>query len=110
MFHCGTRSRFYRRSEHLVFGISANSCRACRQMAVLADDAQLFTCSSDGTLALWSVADPEGRLSKRERSVPYSEEILVSKAELDVSSSLAEGSASELVIDYCEKWLHFNTT
>ena len=56
-----------------------------RQMVVLSDDTQLFTCSSDGTLALWSIADPEGRLSKRERVVPYSEEILVSKTELDVS-------------------------
>ncbi|KAF0306764.1 Cilia- and flagella-associated protein 57 [Amphibalanus amphitrite] len=56
---------------------------AITKMVVLADDTQMFTCSSDGTLALWSIADPEGRLSKRERTVPYSEEILVSKAELD---------------------------
>ena len=59
-------------------------------MVVLADDTQLFTCSSDGTLALWAVADPEGRLAKRERTVQYSEEILVSKAELDVSRECAE--------------------
>ena len=64
-------------------------------MVVLADDTQMFTCSADGTLALWSIADPEGRLSKRERTVPYSEEILVSKAELDVSDSWLPGITAQ---------------
>ncbi|XP_037094875.1 cilia- and flagella-associated protein 57-like [Pollicipes pollicipes] len=61
---------------------------AITKMAVLADDSQMFTCSSDGTLALWQIQDPEGRLSKRERAIPYAEEILVSKVELDEKTRL----------------------
>ena len=76
-------------SAALVSGARSYSLCLRRQMVVLADDTQLFTCSSDGTLALWTVGDPEGRLPKRERAVPYSEEILVTKAELDVRTVAA---------------------
>lgn len=70
-------------------------------MVVLADDSQMFTCSSDGTLALWQIQDSEGRLSKRERVVPYSEEVLITKIELDVSDVTAAYNFCAMIKTVC---------
>ena len=53
------------------------------RMKISFDDQYLFTCSNDGSLIVWKITDKEGRSMKRDKEVPYSEEILVTKTDLE---------------------------
>jgi len=58
------------------------------RMKISYDDQYLFTCSNDGSLMVWKITDKEGRSMKRDKEVPFSEEILVTKTDLEEKNQL----------------------
>lgn len=53
-------------------------------MAVTYDDQYLVTVSDDACIVLWKVSEREGRgLMKRDKDIIYSEEILITKSDLE---------------------------
>ncbi|XP_038622165.1 cilia- and flagella-associated protein 57 [Tachyglossus aculeatus] len=53
------------------------------KMIITTDDQFLLTISEDGCLMIWKVFDKDGRGVKREREVGFSEEVLVTKTDMD---------------------------
>ena len=51
-------------------------------MRISYDDQYLFTVSDDACLFIHKLTDKEGR-SKRDRDVPYAEEILITRSDLE---------------------------
>ena len=51
-------------------------------MKISYDDQYLFTVSEDACLFIHKLTDKEGR-SKRDRDVPYAEEILITRSDLE---------------------------
>lgn len=70
------------------------------RMRISQDDSTLFTVSEDGCLAMFSVKEKEDvRGQKNERDVPFSEEILVTKSDLEEKNALMvelKGKVEEL--------------
>ncbi|XP_014667325.1 PREDICTED: cilia- and flagella-associated protein 57-like isoform X2 [Priapulus caudatus] len=59
------------------------------RMAVTYDDQFLVTVSDDACIILWKVSEREGRaLMKRDKDIIYSEEILITKSDLEEKNSL----------------------
>lgn len=52
-------------------------------MKVTYDDQFLVTVSDDACLMIWRISDKEGRGVKHDREVPYAEEILITKSDLE---------------------------
>jgi len=52
-------------------------------MIITFDDQFLLTVSEDGCLFIWKIIDKEGQGLKREKELKYTEEILVTKSELE---------------------------
>jgi len=52
-------------------------------MIITFDDQFLLTVSEDGCLFIWKIIDKEGQGLKREKELQYTEEILVTKSELE---------------------------
>lgn len=67
------------------------------QMSITSDDQFLLTSAEDGCLIIWKVYDKEGRGLKREREVPYSDEVLITKTDMEekVSSTQKLSTAVE---------------
>ena len=57
-------------------------------MKVTYDDQYLVTVSEDASLMLWKISDKEGRGVKHDREVPYAEEILITKSDLEEKASI----------------------
>lgn len=53
------------------------------QMVVTFDDQFLLTVSEDGCLLMWKIIDKEGRGLKSNRQILHTEEILVTKSDLE---------------------------
>lgn len=53
------------------------------QMSVTFDDQFLLTSAEDGCLIIWKIYDKEGRGLKRERDVPYSDEVLITRTDME---------------------------
>nr|XP_016848705.1 PREDICTED: cilia- and flagella-associated protein 57 [Anolis carolinensis] len=53
------------------------------KMSITADDQFLLTSAEDGCIIIWKVYDKEGRGLKRERDVPYSDEVLITKTDME---------------------------
>lgn len=53
------------------------------QMVITYDDQFLLTVSEDGCLAMWKIIDKEGRGLKSNRQIIHTEEILVTKSDLE---------------------------
>ncbi|XP_078485320.1 cilia- and flagella-associated protein 57 [Ciona intestinalis] len=53
------------------------------KMKITYDDQFLITVSEDACLMIWRVSDKEGRGVKHDREVPYAEEILITKSDLE---------------------------
>ena len=51
-------------------------------MRISHDDQYLITVSDDACLFIYKISDKEGR-GKRERDVPYAEEILITRSDLE---------------------------
>nr|CAB3267722.1 WD repeat-containing protein 65 [Phallusia mammillata] len=58
------------------------------KMKITYDDQFLVTVSEDACLAIWRVSDKEGRGVKHDREVPYAEEILITKSDLEEKNQL----------------------
>ena len=52
-------------------------------MCISYDDQYLFSVGMDGSVFTFKVTDKEGRGLKREKDITFSEEVLVTKSELD---------------------------
>lgn len=52
-------------------------------MVITFDDQFLLTVSEDGCLLMWKIIDKEGRGLKSNRQIVHTEEILVTKADLE---------------------------
>ncbi|XP_048352772.1 cilia- and flagella-associated protein 57 isoform X2 [Sphaerodactylus townsendi] len=53
------------------------------KMSITVDDQFLLTSAEDGCLVVWKIYDKEGRGLKRERDVPYSDEVLITRTEME---------------------------
>lgn len=55
------------------------------RMRITQDDGYLFTVSEDGCLAIFAIKDKDGKVAKKDRpdAVPFAEEILVTKSDLE---------------------------
>ena len=53
------------------------------QMRISYDDQFLFSVGQDGSLFAFKVHDKDGRTLKREKDVPFAEEVLVTKSDLE---------------------------
>lgn len=53
------------------------------KLVVTYDDQYLLSVSEDGCLMLWKISDKEGRGLKRDKELGYSEEVLITKSELE---------------------------
>ena len=64
--------------------------KSVSRMRMTHDDAFLFSVSEDGCLVMFSVKEKDGRLPKNERPdrVPFSEEVLVTKSDLEEKNAL----------------------
>ncbi|XP_037639358.1 cilia- and flagella-associated protein 57 [Sebastes umbrosus] len=58
-------------------------CGPITKMAITLDDQFLLTASEDGCLLMWKVIDKEGRGLKSNRKIIHTEEILVTKSDLE---------------------------
>ncbi|XP_068567972.1 cilia- and flagella-associated protein 57 isoform X2 [Cebidichthys violaceus] len=58
-------------------------CGAVTKMAITFDDQFLLTASEDGCLLMWRIIDKEGRGLKSNRQIIHTEEILVTKSDLE---------------------------
>uniref|UniRef100_H2ZKC7 Cilia- and flagella-associated protein 57 n=1 Tax=Ciona savignyi TaxID=51511 RepID=H2ZKC7_CIOSA len=61
-------------------------------MKITYDDQYLVTVSEDACLMIWRVSDKEGRGVKHDREVPYAEEILITKSDLEEKVGKADMS------------------
>ena len=52
-------------------------------MRISYDDQFLFSVGQDGSLFAFKVHDKDGRTLKREKDVPFAEEVLVTKSDLE---------------------------
>lgn len=52
-------------------------------MVITFDDQYLLTVSEDGCLLIWKIIDKEGRGLKKDKEITYSEEILITKSDLE---------------------------
>jgi len=52
-------------------------------MKMTYDDQYLITISEDSCVMIWKVQDREGRNLKRDKEILYSEEILITKSDLE---------------------------
>uniref|UniRef100_H2ZKC8 Cilia- and flagella-associated protein 57 n=1 Tax=Ciona savignyi TaxID=51511 RepID=H2ZKC8_CIOSA len=62
------------------------------KMKITYDDQYLVTVSEDACLMIWRVSDKEGRGVKHDREVPYAEEILITKSDLEEKVGKADMS------------------
>ena len=53
------------------------------QLGLSYDDQYMFSVGEDGSLFVFKVTDKDGRGLKRDREVAYSEEILITKSDLE---------------------------
>ncbi|KAM9362159.1 cilia- and flagella-associated protein 57 [Symphorus nematophorus] len=58
-------------------------CGPVTKMAITFDDQFLLTVSEDGCLLMWKIIDKEGRRLKSNRQIVHTEEILVTKSDLE---------------------------
>ncbi|XP_032884753.1 cilia- and flagella-associated protein 57 [Amblyraja radiata] len=59
------------------------------KMAITYDDLYLLTISEDSCLMIWKIIDKEGRVVKRDKELGHSEEILITKSDLQEKNQLA---------------------
>ena len=52
-------------------------------MKITFDDQFLITVSEDACIIIWKICDKEGRGLKYDRDVPYAEEVLITKSDLE---------------------------
>lgn len=55
----------------------------CPQMVITYDDQFLLTVSEDGCLLIWKIIDKEGRGLKSNKHIVHTEEILITKSDLE---------------------------
>ena len=53
------------------------------QMKITFDDQFLITASEDACIIIWKIFDKDGRVMKIDREIPYAEEILITKSDLE---------------------------
>ncbi|XP_056149801.1 cilia- and flagella-associated protein 57-like [Lampris incognitus] len=58
-------------------------CGPITKMVVTYDDRFLVTVSEDGSLSVWKIVDKEGRGLQRDKEMVYTEEILITKSDLE---------------------------
>lgn len=58
-------------------------------MVVTFDEQYLLTVSEDGCLLVWKIIDKEGKALQTNRPIFYSEEILITKADMEQKVGVA---------------------
>ncbi|XP_026533766.1 cilia- and flagella-associated protein 57-like isoform X3 [Notechis scutatus] len=58
------------------------------KISITSDDQFLLTSAEDGCIIIWKVYDKEGRGLKREREVPYSDEVLITRTDMEEKSQV----------------------
>ncbi|XP_039179192.1 cilia- and flagella-associated protein 57 isoform X3 [Crotalus tigris] len=69
-------------SDHSIKEICDSS------ISITSDDQFLLTSAEDGCIIIWKVYDKEGRGLKREREVPYSDEVLITRTDMEEKSQI----------------------
>ncbi|XP_039259037.2 cilia- and flagella-associated protein 57-like isoform X2 [Styela clava] len=93
MLFCGTttgslRSIKYPLTESGEFTEHQAHAAQITKMKITYDDQYLVTVSEDACLMTWKIADKEGRGVKHDREVPFAEEILITKSDLEEKNQL----------------------
>jgi len=93
MMFAGTANGVIRSFQFPLTGVVKDyqaHCRSVTRLRMTPDDAFLLSAGEDGCLALLNVKEISGRLPKNERPdrVPFSEEVLVTKSDLEEKNAL----------------------
>mmetsp|Transcript_46078 Transcript_46078/g.90833 ORF Transcript_46078/g.90833 Transcript_46078/m.90833 type:complete len:1198 (-) Transcript_46078:74-3667(-) len=88
MMFAGTANGVVRSFKFPLTGIAKDyQChsKGISRMRITQDDGYLITVSEDGLLAIFAIKEKDGRIAKKDRpeAVPFSEEILVTKTDLE---------------------------
>ncbi|XP_065124868.1 cilia- and flagella-associated protein 57 [Paramisgurnus dabryanus] len=60
------------------------------KMVITFDDQHLLTVSEDGCLLIWKIIDKEGRGLKKDKEIAYSDEILITKSDLEEKDKIMQ--------------------
>ena len=69
-------------------------------MKITFDDQFLITASEDACIIIWKISDKEGRTLKYDQEVPYAEEVLITKTDLEEKVS-STASTTAVIQIYC---------
>ncbi|XP_063153827.1 cilia- and flagella-associated protein 57 isoform X2 [Candoia aspera] len=82
------RSMKYPLPVHKEFNEYQAHAGPVTKISITSDDQLLLTSAEDGCIIIWKVYDKEGRGLKRERDVPYSDEVLITKTDMEEKSQV----------------------
>ncbi|XP_061488605.1 cilia- and flagella-associated protein 57 isoform X1 [Rhineura floridana] len=82
------RSMKYPLPVHKEFNEYQAHAGPVTKMSITADDQFLLTSAEDGCIVIWKVYDKEGRGLKRERDVPYSDEVLITRTDMEEKTQI----------------------
>ncbi|XP_033008310.1 cilia- and flagella-associated protein 57 isoform X2 [Lacerta agilis] len=82
------RSMKYPLPVHKEFNEYQAHAGPVTKMSITADDQFLLTSAEDGCIFIWKVYDKEGRGLKRERDVPYSDEVLITRTDMEEKTQI----------------------
>uniref|UniRef100_A0A8D0DZ11 Cilia and flagella associated protein 57 n=1 Tax=Salvator merianae TaxID=96440 RepID=A0A8D0DZ11_SALMN len=82
------RSMKYPLPVHKEFNEYQAHAGPVTKMSLTADDQFLLTSAEDGCIIIWKVYDKEGRGLKRERDVPYSDEVLITRTDMEEKTQI----------------------
>ncbi|KAK9404362.1 cilia- and flagella-associated protein 57 [Crotalus adamanteus] len=82
------RSMKYPLPVHKEFNEYQAHAGSVTKISITSDDQFLLTSAEDGCIIIWKVYDKEGRGLKREREVPYSDEVLITRTDMEEKSQI----------------------
>ncbi|KAL7985186.1 hypothetical protein Chor_003756 [Crotalus horridus] len=82
------RSMKYPLPVHKEFNEYQAHAGSVTKISITSDDQFLLTSAEDGCIIIWKVYDKEGRGLKREREVPYSDEVLITRTDMEEKSQV----------------------
>ncbi|XP_066480340.1 cilia- and flagella-associated protein 57 isoform X1 [Tiliqua scincoides] len=82
------RSMKYPLPVHKEFNEYQAHAGPVTKMSITSDDQFLLTSAEDGCIIIWKVYDKEGRGLKRERDVPYSDEVLITRTDMEEKTQI----------------------
>ncbi|XP_053099420.1 cilia- and flagella-associated protein 57 isoform X2 [Hemicordylus capensis] len=82
------RSMKYPLPVHKEFNEYQAHAGPVTKMSITSDDQFLLTSAEDGCVIIWKVYDKEGRGLKRERDIPYSDEVLITRTDMEEKTQI----------------------